>query len=69
VKEVTAKAMRTLTGAAKNGFQECFKELYKCWQKCVTAQQNYAERNGVYTDARLFIFVNKFSEISENSSI
>jgi hypothetical protein len=46
-KNVTAKATRALTEVLKNGFQECFQELYKHWQKCVTARENCFEGNVV----------------------
>jgi hypothetical protein len=30
--EVTAKATKALTEVSKDGFQECFRKLYRCWQ-------------------------------------
>ncbi|GFX31445.1 hypothetical protein TNCV_432871 [Trichonephila clavipes] len=32
-----------LKDIAKNGFQKCFDDLYKPWQKCVNAQESYFE--------------------------
>jgi hypothetical protein len=43
--KATTKVMTTLTQVSKNGFQECFQKLYKCWQKHVTAKENYFEGN------------------------
>jgi hypothetical protein len=43
IEEVTSKAMKSLTEVSKNSFLECFQKLYKLWQNCVTAQENYFE--------------------------
>jgi hypothetical protein len=46
--EVTAKTARALRGGTeKNGFQDCFQNVYKRWEKCVTAQRNSSEANVV----------------------
>jgi hypothetical protein len=41
------KAPTALTDIMNNGYQECFQKLYECWQKCITAQENYSEGNVV----------------------
>jgi hypothetical protein len=46
-KDVIAKANRSLEGACKNGFQECFQNLYERWHKCATTPWNYSQEHDV----------------------
>ncbi|GFT33711.1 hypothetical protein TNCV_4382371 [Trichonephila clavipes] len=39
--EVKSASQAELKGMAKNGFQKCFDDLYKSWQKCVVTQGSY----------------------------
>ncbi|GFX97341.1 hypothetical protein TNCV_1077121 [Trichonephila clavipes] len=41
--EVKIASQAELKNMAKNGFQKCFYELYKRWQKCAVAQVFYFE--------------------------
>ncbi|GBO13735.1 hypothetical protein AVEN_14207-1 [Araneus ventricosus] len=39
--EVIENAMKQLKDLSKNGFQECFEQLYECWKKYVDAGGKY----------------------------
>ncbi|GFS57971.1 hypothetical protein TNCV_3124611 [Trichonephila clavipes] len=39
--EVKSASQAELKDMAKNGFQKCFEDLYKPWQKCVVTQRSY----------------------------
>ncbi|GBM57349.1 hypothetical protein AVEN_34442-1 [Araneus ventricosus] len=41
--EVIENAMKQLKDLSKNGFQECFEQLYERWKKCVGAGGKYFE--------------------------
>lgn len=41
--EVKCASQAEIKDMAKNGFQTCFDELYRRWQKCVVAQGSYFE--------------------------
>ncbi|GBM54357.1 hypothetical protein AVEN_171083-1 [Araneus ventricosus] len=41
--EVIENVMKQLKDFSKNGFQECFEQLYKRWKKCVDAGGKYFE--------------------------
>ncbi|GBO00561.1 hypothetical protein AVEN_165514-1 [Araneus ventricosus] len=41
--EVFENAMKQLKDFSKNGFQECFEQLYERWEKCVDAGGKYFE--------------------------
>ncbi|GFW99477.1 hypothetical protein TNCV_3417101 [Trichonephila clavipes] len=41
--EAKSASQAELKDMAKNGFQKCFDELYKLWQKCTDAQGSYFE--------------------------
>ncbi|GFV92260.1 hypothetical protein TNCV_3951151 [Trichonephila clavipes] len=41
--EVKRASQVELKNMAKNGFQKCFEDLYKRWNKCVVAQGSYFE--------------------------
>ncbi|GBM51071.1 Histone-lysine N-methyltransferase SETMAR [Araneus ventricosus] len=41
--EVTENATKQLKDLSKNGFQECFEQLYERWKKCVDAGGKYFE--------------------------
>ncbi|GFW91456.1 hypothetical protein TNCV_3376221 [Trichonephila clavipes] len=41
--EVKSASQAELKDMGKNGFQKCFDELHKRWQKCSIAQESYLE--------------------------
>ncbi|GBM21483.1 hypothetical protein AVEN_249913-1 [Araneus ventricosus] len=41
--EVIENATKQLKDRSKNGFQECFEQLYECWKECVDAEGKYFE--------------------------
>ncbi|GBN17986.1 hypothetical protein AVEN_188979-1 [Araneus ventricosus] len=41
--EAIKNAMKQLKDLSKNGFQECFEQLYESWKKCVDVRGNYFE--------------------------
>ena len=43
--EITRNATEELKRLSQNGVQECFQQLYSCWQKCVVAQGDSFEGN------------------------
>jgi hypothetical protein len=45
VNDITKNAMEELKRLSQNGFQECFQQVYRHWQKCVVAQGDYFEGN------------------------
>ncbi|GFY25918.1 hypothetical protein TNCV_1916681 [Trichonephila clavipes] len=47
VQEVISASQAELKDMAKNGFQKCFGELYKQWQKCAVSQRSYFEEGCV----------------------
>jgi hypothetical protein len=43
--DIIKNATVELKRLSQNGFQECFQQLYSCWQKCIVAQGDYLEGN------------------------
>ena len=42
---ITKNVMEELKSLSQNSIQECFQQLYSCWQKCIVAQWDYYEGN------------------------
>jgi hypothetical protein len=38
-------ATEELKKPSQNSFQECFQQLYSCWQKCIVVEGDYFEGN------------------------
>jgi transposase len=45
--DIIKNAMEELKRFSQNDFQECFQNLYSCWQKCIVAQGDYCDGNEV----------------------
>jgi hypothetical protein len=43
--DVVKNTTEELKSLSRNGFQECFQQLYTRWRKCIFAQRGYFERN------------------------
>jgi hypothetical protein len=39
--DIIRNATEELKRLSQNGFQECFKDLYSSWQKCIVAEGGY----------------------------
>ena len=43
--DITKSATKELKKLSRNGFHECFQQLYSRWQKFIVAQEEYLEGN------------------------